>query len=380
MKDFNPQRSFDELPLLPKQFNVDKQRVNALCGDVHQALQQLNRHCEAVSSPRPMLATLPLIEAHRNVSIDHPTAPLNEVIRQANFNPFQADDAIFAIICCQMAIETGWHSVTHRPTCTATAVEVASAITRRDVVIRQGIGPAMIRSNAKAPFYRPPNGEPMLRSRLGNWELFLHEREELDPLVRMAIGHFQLMAIRPFATGNGRTARIINQLYLIDKKLLQLPVLQQSAYFLKYKKTYQDLFLNVIYRDQWSEWIEFILEGTLKQILWSLNRVTAFEELWQHTANEVNQYLPKPVREEILEQIFQQPFCSIHHLIDAGIARRQSASVYLKKLCEAGLLQEQRFGRDKVFINHHLLHLLTNGNLPSLQMIAPAGPLATQAR
>lgn len=101
--------------------------------------------------------------------------------------------------------------------------------------------------------YTPPEGEAVIREKLVNWEQFIHGEfnnngEELDPLVRMAVGHYQFEAIHPFTDGNGRTRRVLNILYLVDQGLLELPVLYLSRYIIQHKDDYYRLLLSVTKR------------------------------------------------------------------------------------------------------------------------------------
>ena len=65
---------------------------------------------------------------------------------------------------------------------------------------------------------------------------------------------------------------------------------------------------------------------------------------------------------ELVDVIFSQPYCRIGNLVDAGIAKRQTASVYLKKLVEIGVLREIRVGREKLFVNPKLIGVITTSN------------------
>lgn len=206
--------------------------------------------------------------------------------------------------------------------------------------------------------YTPPEGQALLRDKLANWERYIHEAEEIDSLIRLAVMHYQFEAIHPFIDGNGRTGRVLNLLYLVDKGLLDIPVLYLSRYIIGNKRAYYDRLLSVTTDEEWEERILFMLEAVRETANWSTARIRAIRDLLNQTAEQIPHDLPKIYSRELAEIIFVNPYCRIGDLVTAGIAKRQSASVYLKSLTEHGLLQEMKAGRENLYINPPLLALL----------------------
>jgi Fic family protein len=174
----------------------------------------------------------------------------------------------------------------------------------------------------------------------------------------MAVGHYQFEAIHPFTDGNGRTGRVLNSLFLIDKQLLELPILYLSRFFIKYRDDYYRLLLNVTREAAWEEWVLFVLQGVEETAGWTLKKVKGIRTLLEHTKAFVRQELPKVYTHELVQVIFEAPYCRINDLVKAGIAKRQTASTYLKALAGIGVLRETESGRDKVFIHPKLMQLL----------------------
>jgi len=198
---------------------------------------------------------------------------------------------------------------------------------------------------------------------LANWERFIHNEVEIDPLVRMAVAHYQFEAIHPFTDGNGRTGRVINLLFLIQEGLLQLPILYLSRYIIQNKSDYYQLLLSVTKDNDWEPWVLYMLRAVEETSRWTTEKIAAIRSLADHTTAHVRSVLPKIYSRELIDVIFEQPYCRISDLVQKGIAQRQSASRYLKELADKNILREMTAGKEKLFIHPKLMQLLSrDGN------------------
>lgn len=213
----------------------------------------------------------------------------------------------------------------------------------------------VLRDQDMKVIYTPPEGEDVIRNLLSNWEKFIHEPDDLDPLVKMAVSHYQFESIHPFPDGNGRTGRILNILFLIEAGLLTLPVLYLSRFILERKGDYYALLRGVTEKGEWEKWILFMLQAVENTAVWTSKKIVVIRELVESTADFVREKLPKLYSWELVQILFAQPYCRIENLVEAGIARRQTASVYLKQLVEIGILEEASAGRENLYINTRLL-------------------------
>ena len=245
-----------------------------------------------------------------------------------------------------------------RPVSTAIAVEVCRTIKGVELDIRNTPGTALMNDATQQVIYTPPEGEDVLRSKLANWERYIHEAEEIDPLIRLAVMHYQFEAIHPFVDGNGRTGRVLNLLYLVDKGLLDIPVLYLSRHIIRNKALYYRHLLEVTTRQDWEAWILFILEAVRTTAEWTTAKIRAIRELLDETGVAIRQRMPKIYSRELAELIFVHPYCRIGDVVKADIAKRQTAAVYLKALTAEGLLEEIKAGRENLYINPPLLALL----------------------
>jgi Fic family protein len=199
----------------------------------------------------------------------------------------------------------------------------------------------------------------LLIQKLDNWAEFMRSATEIDPLVRMAIQHYQFEAIHPFADGNGRTGRIMNILFLVQQGLLDSPILYLSRYIIQNKAAYYRLLSEVTEKQEWAPWIHYFLDGVEETCSWTTEKIKSIRELMEHTAEYVHRSLPKTYSWELVEVLFKQPYCRIGNLVDADIAKRQTASVYLKQLCDIDVLREVKSGRETLFVHPKYIELLT---------------------
>lgn len=241
---------------------------------------------------------------------------------------------------------------------TSTAVEVCRRIKAVDLDVRRTPGTQLVNDRTGAVVYTPPQGEALLRQLLANWENFLHNARDIDPLVRMAAAHYQFEAIHPFVDGNGRTGRVLNLLVLVQEGLLDLPILYLSRAILHRRADYYRLLREVTASGAWEPWVLFMLQGVDETAQWTTAKILAIRALADETAREVRDRLPKLYSRELVDVIFEQPYCRIANLVDRGIAQRQAASRYLHALADLGVLEARALGKEKLFVHPRLLRLL----------------------
>ncbi|WP_301336059.1 Fic family protein [Moraxella nonliquefaciens] len=219
-------------------------------------------------------------------------------------------------------------------------------------------GNVQLQNSMGQVIYIPPDDHAIITALLNNWEQFLHVDDDLDPLVKLAILHYQFEAIHPYFDGNGRTGRIINILFLIEKGLLDLPILYLSRYILSNKTGYYQGLLGVTEHGDWQTWVSYILNAITETSQWTTAKILVIKELHAITAERIKQHAPKVYSRELVDVIFEQPYCRITNLVERGIAKRQTASNYLATLVEIGVLNEVQAGKEKLFINPSLMNLL----------------------
>ena len=304
-----------------------------------------------------MINVLPLLEAQASSEIENIVTTTDRLFRSSLLDQ-SPDAATKEALNYRAALHQGYQSLTERPICTATAERVCSVIKSRSMTIRKEAGTALGSTISGDTIYTPPVGESVIREMLANWENFINQTTELDPLVVMAVAHYQFEAIHPFSDGNGRAGRVLNLLYLVQAGILSSPILYHSRGIIRRKDDYYDLLRTVTFDQDWEAWILFILEVIEESAEWTNQKIRSIREYREEVKRDLKIKVPKIYSNELLDVLFEQPYCQIADLVSAGIAKRQSASVYLKKLVEIGLLTEERVGRSALFIHENYRNLL----------------------
>jgi Fic family protein len=206
--------------------------------------------------------------------------------------------------------------------------------------------------------YTPPEGRDLLETMLSDLDIFINAESDIDPLIKIAVIHYQFEAIHPFHDGNGRTGRIVNILYLIQAGLLSQPILYLSGGFFRRRQEYYNGLLWVSERGAWEDWICFFLEVIEEAAKETFVRLQEIHQLIEDTAEQIRQTLPKIYSKDLVEILFSQPYCKIAFLVEAKIGYRDTSSRYLHALAEAGFLVREERGRDVYFVNEPFLSLL----------------------
>lgn len=355
---WNPSEPYNALPHLPPSSDLETKLILKTCIRARSSLAELKQAAELIPNQAILINTLPLLEAQASSEIENIVTTSDRLFQSRELED-QADPATREALRYSHALLEGFQQLQSRPLSTRTAEHLCSLIKGAPMAVRRVPGTALAESRSGAIIYTPPAGEELLRTLLSNWERFLHEWTELDPLIRMAVGHYQFEAIHPFTDGNGRTGRVLNSLFLISENLLTLPVLYLSRYIISHKADYYELLLNVTRYGAWEEWIVFILTGVEETALWTIGKIEAIRMLQTMTMNYVRQAAPKIYSHELLNLIFELPYCRIQNVMERGLAARQTASTYLKSLVELRVLREIQKGREKIFIHPQLMRLLT---------------------
>jgi Fic family protein len=361
---WKPDLPYNDLPRLPPPADLETRAVLKQCVLARAALAALKQAAALIPNQTMLINTIPLLEAKDSSEIENIVTTADQLFQFAQGTDGTANAATKEALRYRTALYAGFQSLSDRPLCTATAIDICRTIKAVDMDVRRVPGTQLANARTGKIVYTPPEGEGRLRDLLSNWERFLHEERELDPLVRMAVGHYQFEAIHPFTDGNGRTGRVLNILFLIQEELLSLPILYLSRYVIAHKADYYRLLLQVTQKQAWEPWLVFMLTAVEETARWTTDKIVAIRALSDVAAAYVREKLPKIYSRELVDVIFEQPYCRIANLVDKRIAQRQAAARYLKSLVSIGVLREVQVGKEKLFIHPKLLQLLAqDGNV-----------------
>ena len=359
---FKANEPYNALPPLPPKKEVETKAVLKKCITARAALAELKQASDLIPDARMLVNTLPLLEAQASSEIENIITTTDDLFEYASLGENRADPATKEALRYRTALREGVEYLESRPLGTRLAEQLCSRIKGVDMSIRKVPGTTLANQKTGRVIYTPPEGESLIRDKLGNWEKYLHQQEDVDALIRMSVAHYQFEAIHPFTDGNGRTGRLLNTLFLVEQKLLNLPVLYLSRYIIENKDDYYANLLKVTTHESWEQWILYLLNGVEETSIWTREKIEAIRRLLEHTNRYVQQAAPDVHSRELIDVIFTQPYCRIANVVEADVAKRQTASVYLKRLAEIGVLREIKVGRDKLFIHPRLIGVITRSN------------------
>lgn len=358
---WQPNKPYNDLPRLPPKVNMESVTILRACIPARAALAELKQAGQLLPNQGLLINLLPLLEAKDSSEIENIVTTTDKLFQFASEDSL-ADPMTKEALRYRTALKSGYQELVTKPLCTNTAIEICSTIKGVQMEVRKIPGTSLMNQYTGDVIYTPPEGEEVLRNLLSNWEQFLHQNDEVDPLIKMAVAHYQFEAIHPFLDGNGRTGRVLNILYLIEQGLQTLPILYLSRFIVKNKPDYYRLLNTVSRTNEWQDWILYMLQGVEETASWTTQKIAAIRHLMEHTSEFIRTKLPKIVSHELVQIIFEQPYCRIGNLVENNIAKRQTASVYLKQLSDIGVLNEIQAGKEKLFVHPKLVRLLTEDN------------------
>ena len=358
---FDPNKPFDDLPLLPPGTDVETKPVLKQAIAANRALAELKGLGGTIPNQALLVNSLILQEAKASSEIENVITTNDALFRAFTAKTSQVDPATKEVLRYREALWEGYNALKERPILSTNLfVTIVQRIRENQAGIRNTPGTTIANSATGEIIYTPPEGETIIRDKLKNLEDFIHAGDEMDPLIKLALIHYQFEAIHPFSDGNGRTGRIINILFLILHGLLDLPVLYLSKAIIERKNDYYRLLRQVMQKNQWEPWILYMLASIEETATFTRERILAIRNLMLETMEKARRELPRRVySKELIELLFQQPYCKISFLVDAGIASRNIASSYLGELVKINILKKETIGRETLYLNHKLYELLS---------------------
>ena len=359
---FQPDQPYNDLPPLPPDAELETNAVLKKCIAAHRALAQLKAAGDLIPNPAILINSIPLQEAMHSSEIENIVTTQDDLFKAAaGIESANQDPHAKEVLRYRTALHHGFHALAQRPLLSTNLFDEICTILRQvDTTVRKTPDTALRNKETGQVIYTPPVGETVIRNKLANLEKYIHDDEDgIDPLIKMAVIHYQFEAIHPYEDGNGRTGRIINLLYLVQKELLKLPVLYMSGLIIDAKIFYYLGLRDVTESALWEKWILFILDVVEASAKITLTRIKGIREIFDITCALARQQLPaRTYSKELIELIFTQPYCKIQFLVDAGLGQRQAASRYLRALERIGILESVRIGRERVYLNLKLLKIL----------------------
>lgn len=360
MKGFNKSRPYNDLPLLPPKVELETKEILTKTIRASRALAQLNGAIRNLPNPSLFLDTLHLQEAKASSEIEN-IITTNDDLYQAVVADKKFDNsATKEVISYKEAIWLGFSRLERQPFITTNlCIELVQCIKQNTSGIRTTPGTTLSNTQGEV-IYTPPSGEQVIREKMANLETFISENDSIDPLIKMAVSHYQFEAIHPFSDGNGRTGRILLLLQLKLEKLLDVPALFLSEYIIEHKEMYYEGLRTVTENNDWSKFILYMLDMVETTAINGLERLESIIQLMETTGQEIKERLPKVYSKDLVEVIFKLPYTKRQYLIDIDLGTPKTVGNYLRALEEEGFLKSVRVGKEKLYLNQALMNILEN--------------------
>ena len=355
---FNREKPYNELPLLlPDKKVWETLDVYKKLAEARAALAELKGRLPIIPNPLMLINTLVLQEAKDSSTIEN-IFTTNDALYKAFSSNLNTDPSTKEVLRYREALWNAFSKM-NKPTdySEKLAVEIFKTITEKKEEIRRV---QVYIGSSNHIVYTPPSPGNILKEKLNNWFDIALNDKSVDPLIKMAMLHYQFEAIHPFSDGNGRTGRILNVLYLCKEKLIDLPVIYLSKFILDNKNNYYKFLREVTEDGKWESWILFMLDAVRSTASFTLDKVNAIYEDYISVIEKVRTQAPEIYTHELIEVIFNQPYCKIAILEEKKIASRNTASKYLRRLEELGILASEVVGRETLYKNILLFNILSS--------------------
>lgn len=358
---FNPDKPYNELPPLPPKQDLETPAVLKKTIGPARALAELRGMGKTIPNQNILINSLTLQEAKDSSAIENVITTNDALFKAFSAQSTQTDPATKEVLHYREALWEGYNALKKKGLLTTNLfIQLVQTIKENEAGIRTTPGTKIVNQKNNKVLYTPPEGDRLIRDKLKNLESYIHDKKGIDPLVKLAVIHYQFEAIHPFSDGNGRTGRIINILYLIQQGLLDLPVLYLSKYVIERRSDYYRLLRGVTEKQEWQTWILFMLNAVEETANFTRQRILDIRDLLDETLQNAKTKLPDYIySKELVELLFHQPYCKAQILIDAGIAKRQTAAQYLKELEKIGVLKSHKISRENLYLNVKLYELLS---------------------
>lgn len=346
---------------LPLDWDVETKRVLKSLPSAHAALAELKGIASTMPNQSILINTLGLQEAKDSSAIENIITTHDDLYKsELNLDSYKSLNAK-EVQNYIAATKTGFDLISKTGLLTNRIVlKIQEVLEGNKAGFRKLPGTALKNATTKEIIYTPPQDPEEIKELMTNLEKFINDKEssDFDPLVKMAIIHYQFESIHPFYDGNGRTGRIINILYLIQEKLQDLPILYLSNYIIKNKSDYYRLLQEVRTKNNWEEWLLFMIKAVDQTSRETIDLIIKIRELMMNYKRRLRDNY-KFYSQDLLNNLFKHPYTKIEFIQRDLNVSRITAANYLNQLAEDKLLTKKKLGTANYYINDPLFKLLS---------------------
>lgn len=347
---------------LPFDFNYDDIEILKALNNANSKLGELNGLINVMPNPNIILNAIILSEAKESSEIENIVTTYDEIFKELTLKNNNLSSK--EVVNYREAVLFGFKKIKENGFISTNIIEEIHHIIEPNVGgIRKIPGTVIMNTKTNKVLHTPPQNETEIRELLTNLENYINykEIENIDPLIKMAIIHYQFECIHPFYDGNGRTGRIINILYLNLEEKLSLPILYLSKYINNnrdnYYKVLQEIKLDI---NNLKQYLLFMIKGIEETSIFTLNFINNFRKTMKICAEEIKERCPKIYSEELVNYLFYDFYTKNEYIREELNISRNTASKYLNELEAAGILISESIGKEKIYKNSFLYELIKN--------------------
>ena len=369
MEPYDRHKPYNQLPPLPpeSELYLDEDVMDKLML-ASRLLAELKGFASQLPNQSIFVNTIALREAKASSAIENIFTTDDELYRSLSYQENDyAEGPAKEILHYREALWRGYQDITRDRSMTLdTVIDVYRAVKQTMDGIRPYQAEIVIKKRGWGSLvadtvYTPPRGKGIVEEKMAQLLDFLNDDDKysIDPLLKMAMAHYQFEAIHPFRDGNGRTGRIMCILFLIQKHLLDLPILYLSTYILQHKDDYYNSLSGVSGRNNWKSMILYMLEAVSQTAEYTIYKINRIRELMDKTRGIVQANKMSFYRLDV-PKLFEQPYIRPKNLLGDRIKSTNTAKKYLSELENLGLLTREKIGKEYIWFNTELMDILTD--------------------
>ncbi len=347
------------LKILPPTADIETKRILKQLSKTNRSLAELKGFSDTIPNKNILINAILINEAKDSSEIENIVTTHDEIYRALSLDSF-SNPAAKEVISYRAALWHGFNLISeHKVITTNMIIEIQSIVEGNQAGIRKLPGTVLKNGRTGEVVYTPPTNEVEIRKLLSNLENYINEDDMLvDPLIKLAVIHYQFESIHPFYDGNGRTGRIVNILYLVLKDLIESPILYLSKYIINNKLEYYNLLQEVRTKENWEDWIIYILKGVEETSRETLEIARRINKEVQLMTNEIKEKLPRLYSKELIDLLFFEFYTKTRFIQEGLSVTRKTAASYLNTLEKEGILVSEKIGKERIYQNKRLFDIV----------------------
>ena len=345
------------LEKLPLKMDLETKEVLKQLSKTSRALAELKGIANTMPNQNILINAIMINEAKSSSSIESIVTTHDEIYK-AMVKTNDSTPAAKEVVDYRSAIWEGYNLIKEYGFLnTNIIIKIQEKLEHNNAGIRRVPG-TVIKNNVTGEIvYTPPKSKEEIMDYLQNLENYINEDSDIDPLIKLAIIHYQFESIHPFYDGNGRTGRIINILYLVLKEMLDTPILYLSKYIINNKKEYYNLFKSTRNTNNFEDWIIYILKGIEQTAGETVNIINKIRDEMYLMKQELRSKT-KIYSKELLEALFYEFYTKIPYIAKILNVSEKTAQKYLDMLVDLNFLTSEKVGRERIYRNERLFQII----------------------